>query len=309
MGVLKNDVGRPSNDVIKKRRILKGIIAILVIIICSLVAYIVNDKMEEYKSNNDNKVVEKENNNSTEVENDNSVKEEKQEEVTIEEASNILYSVFRDFYHFNVEAFNSDIFKTFNAIIKTTPTKTNYTCKELFGEDLNLLEGSTDGKTWNIEVKDDGYSSFLICSDAEEKKSYLYQEVNGTYKKLYGNDKSAIKDHVFHGFVEHYNYSQSRDLYTELSCQCGDGGYDILYGVTKSYKEKDKLYIEFVHSTVEVDEGYSLVLKDETTVEITQKELDDKTSYKKYQDNLDKYKFTFFKEDGVYKYEKVEKID
>lgn len=44
MGVFKNEVGRPSNEVIKKRNILKVVCFILVVIILLLVAYIVNDK-------------------------------------------------------------------------------------------------------------------------------------------------------------------------------------------------------------------------------------------------------------------------
>ena len=44
MGVFKNEVGRPSNETIKKRNIFKGICALLVIVIIALIAYILNDK-------------------------------------------------------------------------------------------------------------------------------------------------------------------------------------------------------------------------------------------------------------------------
>lgn len=44
MGVFKNEVGRPSNETIKKRNIFKGICVLLVIVIIGLVAYILNDK-------------------------------------------------------------------------------------------------------------------------------------------------------------------------------------------------------------------------------------------------------------------------
>ena len=44
MGVFKNSVGRPSNDVIKKRNVFKGICFVFLLIIIGLVIYILNDK-------------------------------------------------------------------------------------------------------------------------------------------------------------------------------------------------------------------------------------------------------------------------
>ena len=44
MGLFKNEVGRPSNETIKKRNIFKGICVLLVIVIIGLVGYILNDK-------------------------------------------------------------------------------------------------------------------------------------------------------------------------------------------------------------------------------------------------------------------------
>ena len=44
MGVFKNEVGRPSNETIKKRNIFKGICVLLIIVVICLIAYILNDK-------------------------------------------------------------------------------------------------------------------------------------------------------------------------------------------------------------------------------------------------------------------------
>ena len=44
MGIFKNDVGRPSNETIKKRNIFKGICVVFGLIILILVGYILNDK-------------------------------------------------------------------------------------------------------------------------------------------------------------------------------------------------------------------------------------------------------------------------
>lgn len=47
MGVLKNDVGRPSNKTIMVRRILKGLVLIIVIALAVLVGYYVGDKNDK----------------------------------------------------------------------------------------------------------------------------------------------------------------------------------------------------------------------------------------------------------------------
>lgn len=52
MGVFKNGVGRPSNEIIRKRNIFKGICLALVLIVIVLVAYIVNDKLKSNKDDN-----------------------------------------------------------------------------------------------------------------------------------------------------------------------------------------------------------------------------------------------------------------
>lgn len=49
MGLLKNGVGRPSNETIKKRNILKIVCVILVVIIIGLICYILNDKNVDNK--------------------------------------------------------------------------------------------------------------------------------------------------------------------------------------------------------------------------------------------------------------------
>lgn len=44
MSLFKNEVGRPSNETIKKRNIFKGICVLLVIVVIGLVGYILNEK-------------------------------------------------------------------------------------------------------------------------------------------------------------------------------------------------------------------------------------------------------------------------
>ncbi len=44
MSLFRNEVGRPSNEIIRKRNIFKGICVLLVLVIIGLVGYILNDK-------------------------------------------------------------------------------------------------------------------------------------------------------------------------------------------------------------------------------------------------------------------------
>ena len=66
MGVFKNDVGRPSNETIKKRNIFKGICVLLVLIIIGMTIYILNDKgIINISSKDDKKTVDKKTSNTT----------------------------------------------------------------------------------------------------------------------------------------------------------------------------------------------------------------------------------------------------
>jgi len=52
MGLFKNEVGRPSNETIKKRNIFKGICFVLVLIIIGLVCYIFKDDIKIFNTGN-----------------------------------------------------------------------------------------------------------------------------------------------------------------------------------------------------------------------------------------------------------------
>ena len=54
MGVFKNEVGRPSNETIKKRNIFKGICVLFVVVIICLITYIVDDKLNVKNTNQPN---------------------------------------------------------------------------------------------------------------------------------------------------------------------------------------------------------------------------------------------------------------
>jgi len=306
MGLFKNEVGRPSNETIKKRNIFKGVCFILVLIIIGLVVLLLNEKgiisinngKQENNSNkvDDNKIVEKD----------------------ISYGEKILNDMFNtksliNFMYFDVDTFNSDVYKTYLAIDKTESSKQNIKCEELFDNTiLSRVNGDYYPNSYNISIGNDEY---LMCTDGENIL-YNYEDVNKNYKKLFGNKNNADKKdfHIYYGIVERFGYSNKKDSFVSLSCQCGDGGFSYLSGIPRVYEQNNKLYIVFVYSVADYNgetngtSYWDLKLNDGTSVKISDTELKDKETYKKYQDKLDKYTFTFFKEDDIYKFEKVEKV-
>lgn len=286
MRVLKNDVGRPSNKTIVTRNILKAILVIVLAAAIFVGGYLLNDYQRQDGNNK----------------NENQAKDEKKEkiELSVEDAEGILYGAFDDFFYFSIETFNSDTFKTYVALKKTTPQKLKYTCKELFGNDIEPFDDS--GETWTIPFNGEGLSG-LMCYDGDNNEYYDYNSVNDEYHKLFGENSNAIKDFVSYGLADNFGYSSRKDVYMFLSCECGDGGFLPIYGITNAYEQDNKLYISFVYSRV--DDNNQLLLSDDTTVKLTAEELESKETYKKYSDKLDKYTFIFEKTDNGYIFEKV----
>ena len=131
MGVFKNDVGRPSNETIKKRNIFKGLCTLLVLIIIGITVYILNDKgIINISSKEDKKTVDKKTDNGA-------TKESKKIEVSSEKAKKILENYVYDGYYNLANDFSED-YKMVLAVEKTEGVKRTNTCKELFGNDINF---------------------------------------------------------------------------------------------------------------------------------------------------------------------------
>ena len=73
MGILKNDVGRPSNKTIMIRTILKGICLIIILALVAVGAYYLGNSNGENKSSNKNKTTTKQSVNKTETFDENQV--------------------------------------------------------------------------------------------------------------------------------------------------------------------------------------------------------------------------------------------
>ena len=153
MGVFKNGVGRPSNETIKKRNIFKGICVLFGLIIIVLVGYILNDKgIINISSKEDKKTVDKK----TDKEN------KKEEKLSDEEGKKIVEEVFGNFASFHIIdskklELNSDNIKTYAAIMNVKEGSKKYTCKELFGNNIESFADSYGKGSWRVEN--------LLCSD------------------------------------------------------------------------------------------------------------------------------------------------
>ncbi len=260
MGVFKNEVGRPSNETIKKRNILKVICFILVVIILLLVAYIVNDKLG-INGNNGNK-------NRTTTRKD----EVKEETISNEEAKNILKRVFgyKPFYpadELNNELRMALLFQNVNDsrynIIEYKETKD--TCVDLFGEE-NLSDGISDGIGENtvmyrlkfVNTNDNNLRVHNFYCDNHDmdvydglRKVYEYDDVNKTYKNFFGNKLNAPKSSYYTDIYESSSilYSSIKNVYTNGHIIPGNDHYDInIYNIPYAVKKGNEVIIKVNYS-------------------------------------------------------------
>ena len=288
MGVFKNDVGRPSNETIKKRNIFKGICVLLVLIIIGMTVYILNDKgIINISSKDDKKTVDKK----TDKEN------KKEEKLSDEEGKKIVEEVFGNFTLFHTIdskklELNSDNIKTLAAIKNVKEGSKKYTCKELFGNNIESLDDSFEKGSWRVEN--------LLCSDGYQTL-YSYSVVNSQYKKMFGKDVDALKstikmDNIFDGA---YGYSKTENGYSYLSCECGDSIPPMISGFKNVKKNGNKLTIDYAEILSDDNEYFNF--DDGTKVKYDYKK-DVNEQFSKYKDKINKkYTLVFEKQsDGSY---------
>ena len=292
MGVLKNDVGRPSNKTIMIRRILKGICLIIIIALAVFVGYY----LKNTNTNDKNKI--------------SVVKDEKKAKVNIDYAKEELDRFVYGNYLNIVETKMNDDYKGYLAISKSESTKQNYTCKELFGNDIEPY-GVNDNHSWNV----DG-----LCYDGEAIDFYEYETVNKEYIKLFGTN--LPKKRINPDFMTIYDYSETKNGFTPLSCECGDitpGEANIIY---EAYKENNELHIIFSIMPFlpnEEGDGVEIVLDSKKLsysitedVEYDEKNVEIKNAnelFEKYKDELPKYEFVLTKKEGSYIYKSFSEIE
>lgn len=162
MGVLKNDVGRPSNKTIKIRRILKGILLIIVMFVIFAGGYLLND----YQNNETNKQTKKDKGKVVKTNN------EKTEELNIN--SKDIMDLYIPFSYFTHEASDEELYSK----DKITPDDLSIEYKNRLAfakynnevDKKNLYEG-------NIKIDEYEFEPDYLKSSTLEK-SYLEKILN-----------------------------------------------------------------------------------------------------------------------------------
>ncbi len=296
MGVLKNDVGRPSNKTIMIRNILK-VIGVLVIIIGVFISgYYLKDN-ENNKTKDKNKPT--------------IVKDAKKERVNVDEAKKELDRFVYGNYLNIVETQMNDDYKGYLAITKSKPKKKNYTCKEMFGNDIEPYGPEDDIHSWNV----DG-----LCYDGEAIDFYDYETVNKEYVKLFGDN--LPKKRINPDFMTIYAYSEAKNGFTWLSCECGDITPAEVNKIYEAYRENDELHIIFsIIPFMPNNEGDGIEAvfdSKKLSYNITEDIEYDKQNegiknsnelFEKYKDELPKYEFVLTKKEGSYIYKSFNEIE
>ena len=284
MGVLKNDVGRPSNKTIMIRTILKGVCLIVVLAAAVAGGYYLND----YQRKSDKKEVKK-------------VEKEEVKNMSIDEAERIIGSTIGTYYLKVAKILNSNQYKTFAAIVKSDSTKTDKTCKDLFGNNLESWGGSNDGKSWAIEYEDRAF----LCYD-ENINIYKYEDVQKNFKELFVSGTPA-KGIITNDLDIYYVYSKTENGYTSVSCECGGNGPVTISGVKKAVIKGNKLIIDIAEVGINPTDD-TIVLNDGTKIDIPD-DFNDDEMFDKYKDKIDVTLKLYYKlVDGNYKFDKAEDV-
>lgn len=284
MGVLKNNVGRPTNKTIMIRRIFKVVLCILLFVVCYFAGYkfgssIDTDEKKQEVSNKKEENVKKEL--------DSKVSEKIMQDVLGGDSAWVNYVWLT--YKLDLNTEND---RAYLAITGVKNSEDKYDLKENFG--AKQIENE-----YVYEDED--------VSGTYTNNFYKYSDVNKEYKKLFGN-KEMLPKKDFSAFANIYHYSKKVDAFAQVLLIWGDGGYDIIGGISNAYELDNKVYIEVAYGVADMINGdeYILTLTDKTEVILSEKDLKDKNLYKKYANKLNKKVYTFFKEDGIYKLESVQ---
>lgn len=300
MGVLKNDVGRPSNKTIKIRRILKGILLIIVMFVIFAGGYLLND----YQNNETNKQTKKDKGEVVKTNN------EKTEELNIN--SKDVMDLYIPFSYFTHEASDEELYSK----DKITPDDLSIEYKNRLAfvkynnevDKKNLYEG-------NIKIDEYEFEPDYLKSSTLEK----------SYKKLFGeNTKYIAKSFDSYGIdTLNMTYNKENDVYLadlvagdytgyrygkELYKAIKVGNKIELYEYVVVYNEDWHKGIVGVFSNIEDANNFQNAIKqkqmnyDTGTSDLI---LDDLSDYK---DKASEYKLTFEKDDNNYVFKQIEKI-
>ena len=289
MGIFKNDVGRPSNKTIIVRNILKGIAFVVVCIALIAGGYFLNGYQNK---TNDNNTIEKEELTKKEVE------EIISNIFTVDEYSDFDYWLY--LYDSNKKIFNinSKKFKLNIALGKTKEIKNKYSCDELFKN--RKLTSYFSGE--NLDDLN------LRCES--NSRQYLYEDVNATFKELFGSKLFAPKESI-QIYSLPYAYVSEKNVYVELLFDTGDAPYFSISGIVDYRTEKNKLYVTY--GIARLEDGVNLKLSDGTLVEAKWETYENYENSREkyfdmYKDKLFKYELTFDLENNNYVFKSLNKL-
>lgn len=283
-----------------KKGLVITLIVVLVLIILGLGGYIVVDKFvlnKDAKTNTTEKTKKEE----TEEKDIEPISKEKAKELLkefgFEENITCEASILTKEY--------SDTFKAVYAISKTiNESGKEVACSEVFSEsalnsDSNPVNGFTNGTVYK------GTSG--VCIKDKTTKTATYEEVNKTYKKLYGKDieKKSYNGVDIAGLYYHfYDYVKDKDVYASMSCTgCGGscGPAFSIYEIDSTSTKGNELTvaIKYYYSGLVEYQNNTYTLKTskgDTTVECSSAEECKGKIQSEYMDKIDTYEVKFTKE-------------
>ena len=267
------------------------VIIICVLVILGLIGYITYDKLglgNKPKSS--------------------SLKIEKEKDYDLEKAKKLI-----DKYYIEREDSNSfldgmpDEVRNIIAI-RNMPYKDvkENTCLSIYKDEATAKKDES-GK-FTVTLKIDSTEDKIGGCDDNYVNYYGYDDINDSYNYLFGKSSNLPKSD-FEYKNDLYDYVDSQNIFTQLSCRCGGVYYKYYKYLVKDAKVKgDTLtiivpYIDmetiykdntaFVKTTIE-DEELTYKYTDTQTDTFT------KEFFEKYIDKLDRYTFTFKYEDDHY---------
>lgn len=205
---------------------------------------------------------------------------DKEKEFDAKEASVLVDTYFTDNYIVSSNIFKDGISERYKlglAINNLDKELTEYNCSDLY-PDFELDEEG-------IVVGNGTYCDGTV-------KGISYDDLNKSYKKLFGNDSKLKKESV--GI---YGYVESKDIFVGLSCRCGGVDFNkYLYKVKDAKEKGNNLTVNVYYYEYKPEEG---------------KETEEIDEAKVLEENIDKasiYEVKFKKEDKVFKLVSVKKV-
>ena len=321
MGVFKNGVGRPSNEIIKKRNVFKGICVLLFIVIIGLVVYILNDKkIININSKDDKKAVDNKASNTT--------KESEKEEI-LDVNSDIVVNLFNKMNNFthdldllDVKAeenlysyfYQSDSLKQEQVDDRI---KFAYSFVNVYKDIKGLVSGEwkaveTFRKDFVGSVSDVNNESIKIFGSGFDINKVI---VNGVGPAIFG-EKTMINGDKITIEAAGIGGVNGADIFTKIMSSKKKDNEIIIENkvmfVSNYYNDSNYCVGVFKTAKKHIDncKGASCFgLMDKISEVSVQENTTDKMKIDNYLDKLDTYRWTFKKDkDGNYTFESVEKV-